>query len=162
MISWRYLVAGALVWFAWQGSVMEFDWPFDVPANVEATVEKPRAEVIEWVKAVDPDKILPDDRAYYSSFYSALAFILQRDGTLNPPVITSNDKFADLHAGSLDFAIDQEQVGRYPGLDVQIEEVFAAAAGEKPDISSMTTELRKDLVDACNGLAWRFWINGEE
>lgn len=158
-VHWRYIVAAALVWFAWKGNVMDFQWPTDVPPAVEVTVERPSDEIVGYVRAVDPDKILPDDRAYLSAFYSALAFVLQRDADLQEPVITTNEKFAELQGGSLRFAIMADKVGEYPRLGEQIDEVFSAAVGD--DVSSMTPAMRRKIVDVCNGLAWRFWINGE-
>jgi hypothetical protein len=159
-IPWRFIVAGVLVWFAWRGGVMEFDWPDDVPANVEVDVAKPSDEVVAWVKGVDPDRILPEDRAYLSSFYSSMAFVLRRDAELNEPVITTTAKFAELQAGSLGFAIDAGDVGQYPGLGQSLDRAFFAAAGDED--TSMTPALRERIAAVCDGLAWRFWINGEE
>jgi hypothetical protein len=160
MIHWRFVVAAALVWFAWKGNVLEFDWPFDVPDTAEAEVEKPDERALEYVSGVEVDEILYTDRLYLSSFYSSMAFVLERDATLTPPVITSNEAFAELHAGSLRFAIDADEVGKYPKLGRQIDAAFAEAVGE--DISPMTDDMRDKLVMVCQALAWRFDMGEDE
>lgn len=159
-IPWRFLVAGALVWFAWQGNVMDFDWPFDVPANVEVDEEKPDERALELTSGVKVEDVLYTDRMYLSSFYAAMAFVLERDADLTPPVITSNEAFAELHAGSLRFAIDADDVGRYPQVARQIDASFAEAAGD--DIAPMTDKMREALVLVCRGLAWRFDMGTDE
>lgn len=147
-------MAAALVWFAWKGNVLEFDWPLDVPDTVDVNVDKPDDRALELVSGVDVDNILYTDRMYLSSFYAAMAFVLERDASLTPPVITSNEAFADLHAGSLRFAIDADEVGKYPKLGRQIDAAFAEAVGE--DVAPMTDEMRDTLVMVCDGLSWRF------
>jgi len=89
-----------------------------------------------------------------------MAFVLRRDAELNEPVITTTAKFAELQAGSLGFAIDAGDVGQYPGLGQSLDRVFFAAAGD--DDTSMTPALRERIAAVCDGLAWRFWMNGEE
>ena len=160
MIHWRFVVAAALVWFAWKGNVLEFDWPLDVPDTVEVDIEKPDERGLEIVSGVEVDDIIYTDRLYLSSFYSSMAFVLERDATLNPPVITSNEAFAELHAGSLRFAIDADEVGKYPKLGRQIDAAFSEAVGD--DVAPMTDEMRDTLVMVCDGLSWRFDMGEDE
>lgn len=160
MIHWRFVVAAALVWFAWKGNVLEFDWPFDVPDTVEVEVEKPDERALGYVSGVEVDEILYTDRLYLSSFYGAMAFVLERDASLTPPVITSNEAFAELHAGSLRFAIDADEVGMYPKLGRQIDAAFSEAVGD--DIAPMTDDMRDSLVDVCRALAWRFDMGADD
>ena len=156
-LSWRHFVAAALVWFVWKGSAMEFDWPFDAP---QREVTEPDERSVEIVSGVKVDDILYTDRLYLSSFYSAVAFVLERDRDLNPPVITSNEDFAELHAGSLRFAIEETSVGKYPLLGRQLDAAFAEAGGS--DVAPMTDRMRDTLIDVCEALAYKFNMGGDE
>lgn len=158
-ISWRVLVAAAVIWFAFQGNTLDFQWPDETPV-IEGEPDKPSAKAIEWVKGVDAARMLPSDRMYLVAFYSAMAFVIERDATLKPPVIDTTVKFADLHAGSLDLAIEERNIGKYPGLGAQIDQVFLAAVGD--DVTTVTPEKRAAIVEACRALAWRFHMYGEE
>ena len=153
-------MAAGLVWFAWKGNVMDFDWPLDLPDAVEVDSEKPDEANLKLVEGVEVNSILYTDRVYLSAFYSAMAYVIRRDASLTPPVITSNEAFAELHAGSLRFAIDADEVGKYPKLGRQIDAAFIGAVGT--DIVPMTDELRDKLVAVCEALAWRFDVGGDE
>lgn len=136
---------------------MPLAWP---PEQVEVVTPDPSDEARQWVSHVNVANILPKDRIYLSGFYSAVGYVMDRDADLEEPVVTSNEKFARLHAGSLNYAIDKGEVGRYPVLGRDIALVFLNAVGNTP--AAMTDEMREDIVDACDALAWKFDIHGEE
>lgn len=136
---------------------MPLAWP---PEQVEVVTPDPSDEARQWVSHVNVANILPKDRIYLSGFYSAVGYVMDRDADLEEPVVTSNEKFARLHAGSLNYAIDKGEVGRYPVLGRDIALVFSNAVGNTP--AAMTDEMREDIVDACDALAWKFDIHGEE
>lgn len=156
-IPWRFVVASVLVWFSWQGATLPLNWP---PTAVEVVTPPPSDEAREWVADVKVADILPKDRIYLAGFYSAIGYVMARDEDLDPQIVTTNEKFSHLHAGSLRFAIDRKEVGKYPGLGAAIDEVFAEAAGE--DVAPMTDDMRERIIDACDALAWKFEINGED
>lgn len=66
------------------------------------------------------------DKARVAAFYSALADVVERDQKVVPTV----GAFRDLHARSLDLAFKGTDLpGKYPGLDVAINNALAAAVG---------------------------------
>lgn len=156
-LSWRYIVAGLLVWFTWKGATMPLAWP---PEQVEVVTPEPSDEARGWVSHLKVDNILPKDRIYLSGFYSAIGYVMDRDADLEEPIVTSNDKFTRLHSGSLQHAIEKGEVGKYPGLGRDIDKVFFEAAGD--EAAAMDDDMRENIVDACDALAWKFDINGED
>jgi hypothetical protein len=156
----RYIVAGALLAFAWKGGELDVQWPQLPQTTVVAA--KPTDEQIKWaadLKAILP-KMLPADREYLANFYDATQFILKQDGERSTPIIGDTDKFAVFHAGSLQLAIEKKNIGKYPGLDNAIDAVFFAAGGA--DVSAVDGAKRQQLLDACGVLKWAFRINGNE
>lgn len=155
----RYVVAAVLVFFAWNGVRFDMTWP---PKSLsEPTIVVPSESQLAWaepLKAILP-KMLPEDRQYLSAFYDALGFVVYQDGSRSSPAITTSDQFVQLHAGSLNLAIQKKNVGKYPGLDRAIDQTFLAACG--PESESLTKESRMTLVSACNTLAWVFRIHHE-
>jgi len=155
----RYVVAAVLVYFAWHGVTFDVSWP--PQSQSKPTIVVPSESQLAWaepLKAILP-KMLPADREYLSAFYDALGFVVYQDGAKSSPVITTSDQFVELHAGSLNLAIEKRNVGKYPGLDRAIDQVFLAACGA--DSASLTQESRRTLVAACNTLAWAFRIHHE-
>lgn len=155
----RYLVAAVLVFFAWNGVKFDMVWP--PKSTSEPTIVVPSESQLAWaepLKAILP-KMLPADREYLSAFYDALGFVVYQDGSRSNPAITSSDQFVQLHAGSLNLAIEKKNVGKYPGLAQAIDQTFLAACG--PEAVSLTKESRMTLVSACNTLAWVFRIHHE-
>lgn len=156
----RWIVAGMLLFFAWRGTSLKIEWP---PAGSTAvqSMKRPDTADLKWaagVKAIAP-KMTPADRLYCANFYSALAFVVARDGGRKEPIISDTTKFEAFHAGSLEAAIDQKNVGKYDGLGPAIDETFIAAVGA--GVQDMTPDIRGRLVEACNALAWTFAIHGE-
>jgi hypothetical protein len=155
----RYVVAAVLVFFCWNGVKFDMAWPPE--STSEPTIAVPSEAQLAWaepLKAVLP-KMLPSDREYLSAFYDALGFVIYQDGSRSSPAVTSSDQFVQLHAGSLNLAIEKKNVGKYPGLDRAIDQVFLAACGAES--VSLTKESRMTLVSACNTLAWAFRIHHE-
>lgn len=87
------------------------------------------------------------DRSRVTGIYSALAFVLKRDGA---KLITTTEQWALLQANTLQAAV--ETPGKYAGLDVAIEAVFAAALGTD-DVMSVTPEVEQKLITACETIA---------
>jgi hypothetical protein len=155
----RYVVAAILVYFAWNGVRFDMEWP--PKGETSQTIAVPSESQLAWaepLKAILP-KMLAADREYLSAFYDALGFVVFQDGSRSSPAITSSDQFVQLHAGSLNLAIEKRNVGKYPGLDRAIDQVFLAACGAES--VSLTKESRMTLVSACNTLAWAFRIHHE-
>lgn len=159
MTNARYVVAAILVYFAWNGVKFDMAWP---PRSAsEPTIVMPSQSQLEWAAPLRPllAKMMPADREYLSSFYDALGFVVYQDGSRSSPAITSSDQFVQLHAGSLNLAVEKRNVGKYPGLAQAIDQTFMAACG--PESVSLTKESRMTLVSACNTLAWVFRIHHE-
>jgi hypothetical protein len=78
-----------------------------------------------------------EDRARVSSFYDALADVVSRSQS-----ITTVEGFRRVHASSLDEAFKGTDLpGKYPGLDVAIDEELVAAVGR--DNTGLDGEQRK-------------------
>lgn len=155
----RYVVAAVLIYFAWNGVKFDMTWP--PKGEADTTIVSPPESQLAWaepLKAILP-KMLPADREYLSAFYDALGFVVFQDGSRSTPAITTSDQFVQLHAGSLNLAIQKKNVGKYPGLAQAIDQTFLAACG--PESVSLTKESRMTLVSACNTLAWVFRIHHE-
>lgn len=159
MIKARYIVAAVILFFAWRGSALRWEWP---PAPIEKIVApQPDKAMLEWAAPVRDylPKMTPHDRRYLAHFYDALAFVLLRDGDREKPIITDTDKFEAFHGGSLRLAVDRKDVGKYGDLGAAIDQVFLSAVG--PETAPLDKEKRARLVAACGVLAWAFTINGE-
>jgi hypothetical protein len=156
----RYIVAGALLAFAWRGGSLDVKWPLLPQTTVVAG--KPADDQIKWageLKTILP-RMLPADREYLSNFYDAMEYILKQDGERSTPIIGDTEKFTVFHAGSLNLAIQKKNVGKYPGLDKAIDAVFFSAAGA--DTAMVDAVKRQQLMDACGVLRWSFKVNGNE
>jgi len=97
------------------------------------------AEIVDLLKSA-----APADKARIVDVYTGLRTVLLRDGGKR---VTTTEKFADLQANTLQLAIDTP--GKYSGLDVAIERVFATAVGTK-DVVAVTPDMQKSLVQACD------------
>lgn len=155
----RCLVVAVLLAFAYRGAVLNVVWP---PRGVDTTVS-PRPEK-EWLEDADDvvkilPKMLPGDRQHLSAFYDAMAYVLVRDGERAEPLISTTEKFAAFHAGSLNLAIEKKKVGKYPGLDKAIDMTLMRIAGAEE--AAVDKEKRDALVAACGVLAWVFAVNHE-
>jgi hypothetical protein len=146
--------------FAWKGGELDLRWP---PSHVQDVAPpKPPAEALAWAADLRPilPRMLLADREYLAAFYDALAFILLQDGDRSTPIIGDTEKFAVLHAGSLQLAIKKANVGKYPGLDKAIDVAFFNAAGA--EVASLDAKKRGQLVMACSVLSWAFKVHGNE
>lgn len=85
----------------------------------------------------------PEDKARVVDVYTGLGGVLRRDKANG--FVATTEQFAKLHERTLITAIDTP--GKYEGLDVAIEAVFAAAVGTD-DVVSVTPELREKLISA--------------
>jgi hypothetical protein len=146
-----------LVWLAGALLVFAFVFPSGVdvgkliptpptPAPVPAPAPVPQvptdADIMKILTNADPA-----DRARIDGIYTALATVLVRD---NGKLITSTEKWRTLQSNTLTNAV--EQVGKYPGLDAAIENVFAAALGTK-DVLPNNGDTQVKLVQACQTIA---------
>jgi hypothetical protein len=88
-----------------------------------------------------------DDKARVASIYTGLRTVLLRD---KGELVNNTERFAVLQANTLKLAVDQ--VGKYPGLDVAIENVFKTAVGTD-DVVPLTADVTAALVKACDIIA---------
>jgi hypothetical protein len=88
-----------------------------------------------------------EDRARINGVYTGLAEVTRRDAGKR---VNTTEKWAELQSETLELAIDTP--GKYPGLDVAIEAVFAAALGTD-DVLAVTPEVSGRLVSACETIA---------
>lgn len=160
-IEMRYIVAAALLLFAWKGHLTTLEWP--TVATKDAVLPSPPPEAMQWaadVRAIVP-KMLPSDRLYLRDFYDSMSFILVRDKARgDAAIMQTTEDFAEFHGGSLDAAIDKAKVGKYPGLDKAIDAVFFKALGTD-DPRKLTPAERDQLVVACGVLASTFGIGSD-
>lgn len=156
----RILVVAIILAFAWRGEIKTAIWP---PANKPdaVAIEKPDAEALGWVAGVNVAGMTPKDRLHAAGFYQALRFVLKNDRARPNKVMDTTEKFSLFQAGSLQLAIDQGDVGRYPGLGASIDRAFFAAAGDDDD-KTMTDEVADKLMRCCGALAWRLSIHADE
>jgi hypothetical protein len=159
----RLAVAVVILVFAWKGSVLDIQWPPpSTPAVVDNPVPVPDPALRAWAEPLRPilPKMLAGDRQYLSSLYDAMTFVVLRDGQRDDPIISTTQKFADFHSGSLRLAIDKAKVGQYPGLDRAIDQVFVSAAGA--DMKAIDADTRTKLSAACQVLSWAFSIKRDD
>lgn len=156
----RYIVAVVLLLFAWKGSELSTPWPPAPATNVDTP--KPSPELLKLAEPLQPilPRMLPKDRLYLSSLYDALAYVLIRDGEREKPIVSSNDAFANFHAGTLRLSIDKAKIGAYQGLDKAIDEVFVNALGA--DARELSRADRENLIAACGLLSWSFGVGRDE
>lgn len=110
------------------------------PTDVVVVPAAPKdAKIVELLKAATPT-----DKARVQSIYSGLAAVLRRDAVKKR--LKTTEQWAELQAATLDLAVDQ--VGKYPGLDVAINDVFLATVGTD-DVLPNNDETRGKLIKAC-------------
>ena len=88
-----------------------------------------------------------EDKARVASIYDGVAYVLTRDAGKR---LNTTEKWAEFQANTLQLAV--EQVGKYPGLDVAIEAVFARSVGTD-DVVPATPETQQKLLKACEIIA---------
>lgn len=88
------------------------------------------------------------DKARVAAFYSALADVVERD----QGVVATVGTFRELHARSLDLAFKGTDLpGKYPGLDVAINEQLVKAVGA--DDVPLPPAKKQSLVQALKDVA---------
>lgn len=143
-----------LVWIAGLILVLSFVFPdgITLPQKPEPT-PTPVVPVapVDTALATILGPAAKQDKARVVSVYTGLKTVLQRD---NGQRVNNTEKFAELQSNTLQLAIDTP--GKYPGLDVAIDNVFKnAVAGDQKDIDpgvvqAVTPELQARLVKACD------------
>ena len=130
------LAAVALVWaFAPTAPL-----PSPEPAPVVVTPASP------VTAALSP--ATKQDKARVAAFYSALGDVVDRD----PKLVKTVSDFRELHARSLDAAFKGTDLpGKYPGLDVAINNKLTAAVGT--DDVPLLPAKHQLLVQALKGVA---------
>ena len=156
-LSLRLLVAFAIIWFVWAGSRASVEWP---QGKIDST--KPDQEAAAWVSdvAAKAKSMLYTDRIYCSSLYDAMAQILENDGRREKPIIGDTARLAAFHGGTLDFAIDSDKVGKYPGLGEAIDTAFERAL--TADTKPLDSAGRASSIKVCRALAYVFFVGGDQ
>lgn len=143
-----------LVWLA--GAVLAFSLffpdgiplrpvtpPIPVPDPVPVgPVAEPDAKIVELLT-----NATPEDRARIYGVYAAMAKVTRRDKGAR---LNTTEKWAEYQANTLQLAIDKP--GKYPGLDVAIEAVFARRLGTD-DVLATTPEVAERVASACDIIA---------
>lgn len=111
------------------------------PAPVAPTAE-PDAKIVEILA-----NATPEDRARIYGVYTAMATVTRRDKGAR---LNTTEKWAEYQANTLQLAIDKP--GKYPGLDVAIEAVFARKIGTD-DVLAATAEVVEKVAGACDIIA---------
>jgi cytolysin (calcineurin-like family phosphatase) len=139
----------------WSGSKAAIEWSRPAAA-------KPDAEATAWVAdaAKKAKSMLYTDRIYCANLYDAMAHVIEMDGKREKAIIGDTGRFAAFHAGSLDFAIDTKNVGKYPGLGEAIDNAFERALGL--DVKPLDAAARARAEKACRALSYAFSVGGNE
>ena len=116
-----------------------------VPVNTPDAVV-PAGETDPAIVALLKDAAVAD-RGRVVSIYEGLQFVLTRDKGQR---INTTEKWAELQANTLQLAV--EQVGKYPGLDAAINDVFLRVLGTD-DVLSANADVQLKLIKACEIIA---------
>lgn len=118
-------------------------WAFLPAKGVSPIVVSPKSPV---TAALSP--ATRQDKARVAAFYSSMADVVERDATLAKTV----GGFTELHARSLDKAFKGTDLpGKYPGLDVAINDKLVAAVGT--DDVPLPPAKRQSLIQALKDVA---------
>lgn len=141
-----------LVWFAGILLAVSFVFPNGIslplpaPSPAPVPVPEPAAEtdakIVELLADADPA-----DKARIDGMYTAMATILTRD---DGKLINTTEKWAEYQSRTLTLAVDQP--GKYPGLDVAIENVFMTVLGTD-DVLPNNGETQMKLIRAAKIIA---------
>lgn len=135
-----------LVWVAGIVLLLSFVFPNGVsipvvkPVVEDTDVAAPDAEIVKVLRPATAA-----DKARVRSIYSGLATVLRRDATVKR--LRTTEQWAEVHAATLELAV--EQVGKYPGLDVAINNVFLRVVGTD-DVLPANDATRAKLIEACD------------
>jgi hypothetical protein len=113
--------------------------PVVVPVAPDGAVDATIAKLLSTATA--------EDKARVASIYDGMAYVLRRDAGKR---LNTTEKWVEFQANTLQLAV--EQVGKYPGLDKAIEDVFLAKLGTD-DVLPGTPETQAKLLDACETIA---------
>jgi hypothetical protein len=113
--------------------------PVVVPVAPDVEVDATIAKLLSTATAEDKSRV--------ASIYDGMAYVLRRDAGKR---LNTTEKWAEFQANTLQLAV--EQVGKYPGLDVAIEAVFARSVGTD-DVVPATPETQQKLLKACEIIA---------
>jgi hypothetical protein len=89
----------------------------------------------------------PADKARIYGVYTAMATVTRRDAGRR---LNTTEKWAEYQANTLQLAIDTP--GKYPGLDLAIEDVFARKLGTD-DVLALTPEVVARIASAADIIA---------
>lgn len=116
--------------------------PVPAPAPEPAPVVDTDAEIVKLLAAADAA-----DKARIVDVYTAMKTILIRD---DGKLVNTTEKWATWQGNTLTLAIDTP--GKYPGLDVAIENVFLRVVGTD-DVLPNNGETQMKLIKACDIIA---------
>lgn len=88
-----------------------------------------------------------EDKAHVAGIYDAMAAVLKRDAGKR---IKNTERWADYQANTLQLAVTEP--GKYPGLDVAIEETFKTQVGTD-DVVPTDAATQQKLITACEIIA---------
>jgi hypothetical protein len=139
-----------LVWVFGALLLLSFVFPNGLPMPV-----KPNPPAVTPAGPVTTDPVIvkllanatPADLANVNGIYSGLKTVIERD---NGALVTTTEKWALLQANTLKLAV--EQVNKYPGLDVAIDNVFKEQVGTM-DVAAVNADMVKKLATACEIIA---------
>jgi hypothetical protein len=153
-----------VVWFAGLIVLIAFLFPNGLPLTFPArpvtpvtpVVPEPPAPVIETDAAV-LETLKPAtavDRAHIAGTYLGAIDVLRRD---NGKLIKTTEQWATYQARMLNLSVDGTAIkGKYPGLDVAIDNVFVRLLGTTQganDVLAVNADVLAKLVKACEIVA---------
>ena len=147
--------AKKLTWLAGLLLVLSLVFPNGIPLpKPPAPVPVPTPTPVEPVAGpTDPALValLKDadlaDKARIAGIYAALRDVLKRDAG---KLVKTTEQWALWQANTLQAAVDGTQLkGKYPGLDVAIENVFVSKLGKDKDIAQIDATVRSKIDEAC-------------
>lgn len=153
-------MAVALILFAWRDAALRMPWPPQDEPKVPLVEPSDKAALAALPVRSIAKAMLHTDREYLSKFYDCMRHVMARDAKRVDPVVSTTDKFLAFHAASLQLAIDQSAVGKYPGLGDAVDLVFMETLGADPRL--LTADDREKLADACAALASAFKVGDNE
>jgi hypothetical protein len=142
-----------VVWFLGALLLLSFAFPNGIPVKPVTPAVTPAGPVVTDPAIV---KLLaeadPADKRRVAGIYSGMKSVLERD-VARPEaekLLSTTDKFAQWHGLTLVAAV--EKVGKYPGLDVAINDVFKKQLGTD-DTLPLNQETANKLLTACEIVA---------
>lgn len=142
-----------LVWIAGVVLALSFVFPNGItipqpvtPVNpVPAPVVNTDAAIVNLLRNAPAT-----DKAAVRGIYLGAADVLRRDGGKQ---MRTTEHWANYQARALTFAVDGTELkGKYPGLDVAIDDVFSRALVTK-DVVAVDTAVLQKLIDSCETIA---------